>query len=1023
VEESERRCESEKERQLLSAVEETRKPYVESYLRATHLLVDERKHDEAETVMVNETLPALLTYHAAWDRFVKFQKEELDQAVEQAQIDYARARRLVSLLIALAVALATAIAIYATRETARQMAARTAAQSELNHLNADLERRVLQRTHELTDANRRLEEEVRERRLAERNYQQEAASRKGIERELQRSEERDRMAMEAARIGHWDVDILNGEHVWSDTCKALLGLHPSSSASYEILMNSVHPDDRKMMSDKINLAIQEKSDYVCEFRVVLGNGKTLWRASKGHAFYDESGKANRMAGITMDIDDGKRAEERLHLQSAALQAAANAMVITDPKGTILWTNPAFGNLTGYATEEARGKNPRLLKSGEQNKEFYADLWRTIRTGKTWRGELTNRRKDGSLYREEQTITPVRSSGGDITHFVAVKQDVTERRKAEETLLFKAALLEAEAETTIDGILVVDASNHILSANKQFALHFEIPDELLGSRDDRFVLKHVVAQMEDPDAFVEKVEYLYNHRDEKSRDELRLKNGKTFDRYSSPLVDSKGNYRGRIWYFRDITDRKKAEERIKSLAFYDALTGLPNRILLQDRLAQALGRANRHQDRVALLFLDLDRFKVINDSLGHSVGDILLQEVAERLKKQTREQDTVSRLGGDEFVVVLSGVKQIEDCAITAERMMKALSNEFVIHGHSLNVSCSLGISIFPDDGKDSETLVKHADAAMYCAKEKGRSNFQFFTQGMNANIVQRLTMENNLRLALQRNELFLMYQPQMDITTGNISGVEALIRWQHPKLGLVSPAEFIPIAEDSGLIIPIGEWVLRAACIQARKWQQEGLPAVPIAVNVSAVQFRQRGFLELLRRVLRETCLSPEYLELELTESLILFNADVMPETLKELRVIGVKLSIDDFGTGYSSFSYLRRFQVHKLKIDRSFIQDVNVDPDDAAITSAVISMAKSLNLKVIAEGVENEEQLSFLRAHNCDEIQGYYFSKPLLAGECTVKMQRNTQEASATCDAGSGPMLGYAVGAPAGGLKVPLRR
>ena len=574
---------------------------------------------------------------------------------------------------------------------------------------------------------------------------------------------------------------------------------------------------------------------------------------------------------------------------------------------------------------------------------------------------------------------------------------------------KTTLLNAECESNIDGILIVDESNHVLLANKQFGLQFGISDEVLRSRDEVVLIKHMAGGVDAPDVFVERVKYLYGHRDENSKDELRLKNGKIFERYSSSLVDSKDNYRGRIWYFREITHRKATEERIRSLAFYDSLTGLPNRALLQDRLAQALARAGRQQDVVALLFLDLDRFKVINDSLGHSVGDILLQEVSRRLKGQTREQDTVARVGGDEFVVVLSGVKQVEDCAITAERMMKALSGEFLIQGHSLNVSCSLGISIFPDDGKDSEALVKHADAAMYCAKEKGPNTFQFFTQDMNASIMQRLMLENSLRLALQRNEFFLMYQPQMDMTTGNISGVEALIRWKHPKLGLVSPAEFIPIAEDSGLILPIGEWVLRTACVQARKWQQEGLPAVPIAVNVSAVQVRQRGFLELVRNVLRETGLSPEYLELELTESLLLSNADVMPATLKELKALGVKLAIDDFGTGYSSFSYLRRFQVHKLKIDRCFVQDVNVDPDDAAITSAVISIAKSLNLKVIAEGVENEAQLSFLRTQNCDEIQGHYFSKPLLADECAGKMRRTLQLGSVGSEAGADRLLSYA--------------
>lgn len=339
--------------------------------------------------------------------------------------------------------------------------------------------------------------------------------------------------------------------------------------------------------------------------------------------------------------------------------------------------------------------------------------------------------------------------------------------------------------------------------------------------------------------------------------------------------------------------------------------------------------------------------------------------------------------------------------------MNDLTNAFIIQGHSLNVSCSLGISIFPNDGRDGETLVKHADAAMYCAKENGRNNFQFFTQNMNDNVVQRLTLENSLRIALQKKEFFLMYQPQLDITTGEISGVEALIRWQHPKLGLVAPNEFIPIAENSGLIIPIGEWVLRTACEQGRKWQDKGLPAVPVAVNVSAMQFRHQGFLEIVRRVLRETALPPQYLELELTESLILSNADVMLSKLRELKEMGVGLAIDDFGTGYSSFSYLRQFRVHKLKIDSSFVRDVCLDSDDAAITGAIISVAKSLNLRVIAEGVENQEQVSFLRAHHCDEIQGYYFSKPLSPDGFAEKVLNNSLSASVNIqDVGFDPTL-----------------
>jgi len=813
---------------------------MDSYQQAIHLLVDERKHDEAEAVLVKDTQPALLKYHAAWDRFVEFQKNELDNAVKQAQADYAKTRHLTSLLIGSGMALAIVIAIFTTRATAREIAGRINAKNEVSKLNATLEERVKERTNDLNEA--------------------------------------------------------------------------------------------------IN---------------------------------------------------------RLDLQAAALEAAANGIVITDRQGTIVWVNGAFTTLTGYSKEEVLGKNPRVLKSGEQPKDFYATLWLTISSGKVWHGEIVNRRKDGTTYAEEMTITPVTQQKGHTTdtYFIAIKQDITERKQSEETLLFKTALLEAQAETTIDGILVVDASDHIILANKQFGRHFEIPDALLSTRDDQIVLNHVMAKIEAPDVFVERVKYLYSHRDEKSRDEFRLTNGKVFDRYSAPLVDSQGRYRGRIWYFRDITDRKLSEERVQYLAYYDALTGLPNRILLRDRLAKALATAGRQNHKVALLFLDLDRFKDINDSLGHSVGDLLLQEVAARLKKWGREQDTIARLGGDEFLILLTHVRDVPDAAVAAERLMDVVNAGFVIQGHSLHVGCSLGISIFPEHGEDAETLIKNADAAMYRAKDSGRDNFRLFAADMNVQVVERLTLENGLRLALEKEELSVVYQPQMNIATGRITGLEALLRWRHPELGPVPPDRFIRIAENSGLIVPIGEWVLRTACAQARIWQLDGLPAVTVAVNVSAVQFRQDGFCELVRRVLRDTGLSPQYLELELTESLLLANAELMLSVVQELKTMGLNLAIDDFGTGYSSFSYLRQFRVSKFKIDRSFIRDVATNADDAAITAAIISMAKSLRLKVIAEGVEDEAQMSFLREHQCDEIQGYYFSKPLAVDKVAETLRGDRPE------------------------------
>ncbi len=389
----------------------------------------------------------------------------------------------------------------------------------------------------------------------------------------------------------------------------------------------------------------------------------------------------------------------------------------------------------------------------------------------------------------------------------------------------------------------------------------------------------------------------------------------------------------------------------------------------------------------MLFLDLDNFKTINDSLGHSVGDLILKKVGECLDAWARKQDTVARLGGDEFVVVLTGVKDVASVAVAADRLLKAMTTEFIVQGQVLNVSCSVGISVFPDNGTDLETLVKNADAAMYSAKENG-SRLQFFTQDMHSRALERLTLESSLRQALEREEFFLVYQPQVDITTGRITGAEALLRWRHPKLGLVPPNKFIPLAENNGLIIPIGEWVLQTACAQARQWQRDGLSALPVAVNVSVVQFRQEGFPEVVRKVLDETGLAPQYLELELTESLLLSNADAMLSVLRQLEKMGIKLTIDDFGTGYSSLSYLKQLPLSKLKIDRSFVQGVTVDKDGAAITSTIISMAKNLNLTVTAEGVETKDQLFFLRAHNCDQLQGYYFSKPLPPDDFAEKVR-----------------------------------
>jgi len=810
------------------------------------------------------------------------------------------------------------------------------------------------------------------------------------EERLRESEEKYRLLVATIPEVVWKIDAKGNVIFVSPQVEALLGYSADEFRQQgdSLWFNSVHPDDKEKVGQAYESLINAGQPYDIECRAQKRNGEWFWAHDRAVATSDSNGF--RVAtGLISNITVRKAGEESENryrsLFENMLEGFAHCEMLFDDRGrpidfVYLAVNDAFGKLTGLANVVGK-KFSEVVPGGQDSQpELLERYGRVALTSRPERFEIEIKAL-GMWF-------SISAYGAGSGCFIATFDNITERKQAEESLLFNTALLEAQAETTIDGILVVDESDHIVLVNKQFGVNFGIADEVLSTRDDLIVRRHLIDRVEAPEAFVEKINYLNSHRDEKSRDELKFKNGKIFDRYSAPLGDSKGRYRGRIWYFRDITDRKIAEERVQFLAYYDALTGLPNRTLLQDRLTKALASARRRKDKVALLFLDLDRFKDINDSLGHPVGDLLLQEVAERLKKWGREQDTVARLGGDEFLITLTHIKDIPDAAVAAERLMDAMTAEFVAQGHSLNVSCSIGISIFPEHGADCETLIKNADAAMYSAKADGRDNFRFFHKDMNAQAVERLTLESNLRSALAKEQLFLMYQPQMDIATGRIIGLEALLRWQHPDLGLVPPDKFIRIAENCGLIVPIGEWVLRTACRQARKWQEEGLPAVSIAVNVSAVQFRQEGFCALIRKVLEDTGLAPQCLELELTEGLLLANADVTVSVLQDLKAMGVTLAIDDFGTGYSSFSYLRQFHISKLKIDRMFTRDVAIKPDDAAITAAIISMAKSLNLKVIAEGVENEAQMSFLRAHQCDEIQGYYFSKPLTVDKAADKLR-----------------------------------
>ncbi len=557
-----------------------------------------------------------------------------------------------------------------------------------------------------------------------------------------------------------------------------------------------------------------------------------------------------MVVVAQDITDRKRTDAQMYKLSSALEQTADVVMITDRHGVIDYVNTAFEKITGYQRGEVLGKQPNILDSGRQSQEFYRDLWSGILAGKIYNDVFINKKKDGTFYYEEKTITPLKDEQGIIRHFVSTG--------------------------------------------------------------------------------------------------------------------------------RDITERMQTQERLQFLAHHDALTELPNRSLLLDRLKQSLAYARWHERLVAVLFLDIDRFKNINDTLGHEAGDCLLQAISARLGGCLRERDTVARFGGDEFVILLNDVAAAADVNLLAQKILDVMKPPFSINDTTLHVTVSIGISLFPGDGEDAGNLLRNADNAMYRAKERGRNNYQFYSSEMGARALARLTLENSLRRALERSEFVLHYQPQVDARDARVVGVEALLRWQHPEFGLVSPLDFVPLLEETGLIVPVGQWALQTACEQLARWRQQGWPSLRMAVNISSRQFEHASLPGTVAEALSSCRLAAADLELEITESILMHQDPAMVSAFEALTDLGVRIGIDDFGTGYSSLGYLRRFPIDTLKIDRSFIRDIPGDAEDAAITHAIIVMGQSLKLELVAEGVETAEQRAFLLSHQCHLMQGYFFSRPL---------------------------------------------
>jgi diguanylate cyclase (GGDEF)-like protein/PAS domain S-box-containing protein len=681
---------------------------------------------------------------------------------------------------------------------------------------------------------------------------------RSLMRQIQEREERLKLSLWGSGDEFWDWDV-RANTLYRLGADQLLGLrneHEMSSDDWR--SRAVHPDDLPRVQQILQEHISGKTEFFeSEHRIRNARGEWIWVRSRGKVVErDHDGNPLRIAGTARDITAGRRAERDRRIASEVLRSMGEAVAVTDLEFRFVSVNPAFSRITGYSEEEVAGQPSSLLNSTQHSEEFYHHLRDAVTHQGHWKGEMWQRRKDGEEFLGWIELSEVRDTLGARSHYVAVVNDVT--------------------------------------------------------------------------------------------------------------------------------DKKRAEQELRYLANYDTLTGLPNRSLLAERLARAVVRARRQETRVAVLFLDLDRFKDINDSLGHAAGDRILKAAAARLLGIVRESDTVARLGGDEFTVVVEDIAGALTAEGVAEKIIAAFAEPLEIDGRSeVTISPSIGISLYPDHGLVPTDLLKFADTAMYQAKDRGRNTYQIYTEAMDAEARRRATMVAALRRALERREFRLVFQPRLSLLDGRIGGVEALLRWHCEELGEVPPTVFIPLAEETGLILAIGEWVLREACMTLQRWRRNGLLDVGMAINVSVLQLLRGRLPDVIRLVLEEIDVPPERIELEVTESMVMANAEQTNAVLRELKRIGVSLAIDDFGTGYSSLIYLKRLPIDTLKIDKEFVGDLTNDPDDEAITATVITMAHSLGLNVVAEGVETEEQLMYLREQGCDEIQGFWLSPPLDVHHC----------------------------------------
>ena len=748
--------------------------------------------------------------------------------------------------------------------------------------------------------------------------------------------------------------------------------------------NIIHPEDRRMQRHAARDALAAGSAYEIEYRIIDAGGIERWVLESGQPQGEWGSEEFRVDGIIYDISERKHDEMRIEAllteQGAILDNVMFGVLFVRER-RIVSANRRAEALFGYGEAELVGRSTEILFPGRAEYErLWLEKYPKIAAGPDTGEEIQFRRRDGSsfwLLVSGCALDSARPNEGSIWVFA----DITERKLAEEKLRLSATVLEHIA----DGVTVLDVHGRVLATNPAFTQITGFTEmEALGQQSS------LTRPGRDDEPFYRQMwqDLLETGFWRGERWEKR-KNGEAYLEWLtvSSVRDDSDQVTHYVCVFSDITEVKESQDKLDHLAHHDPLTALPNRLLFHDRLQHAMVRCARAGQQLAVLFIDLDRFKNVNDTLGHHVGDLLLKQVAGQLAACLREGDTLARLGGDEFIVLLEDVGG-QGAAHVAEKLMALFEQPLTVSGYELFVTGSVGISLFPQDATDLNMLIRNADVAMYQAKARGRNGYQFYAPSMSGEGAMRLRLESLLRRAIEKGEIFLEYQPQVEIDTGRLVGVEALVRWDSPELGRVAPVRFIPVAEDTGFISQLGQWVLAEACSQMRRWDRAGLAVPKMAVNLSVRQFERGSIAPVVAAVLQETGLAAGRLQLEVTESVIMNTSDAL-QHINELRAVGVGLAIDDFGTGYSSLAYLSQLPVQTLKIDRSFIQDILVDANDEAIAVAVIQLGKSLNLSVVAEGVENEEQAAFLLRHGCRQAQGYLYSRPVAAGDILSRWGR----------------------------------